>query len=139
MVAEPIPKKKTFEVDAGTYNVELIARDVNGLQSSHIMENVTVGSGEVTEVTHDFKTGIANLGATSGGKPFDVLIKIKEAATGKEIFGKPAYKETLKFILNPGKYAVSMAEQGVYNSSAKGAEFTIEVKQGETLTTIKEV
>lgn len=133
--AEP----EEFQVDAGAYNVEIIGREIYGVEATHILKNLTVGNGAVTEAVHDFKTGIAVIGATSGGKPFDVLIKIKEAATGKEIFGKPAYKETLKFILNPGKYAVSMAEQGVYNSSAKGAEFTIEVKQGETLTTIKEV
>ncbi|WP_339925233.1 VWA domain-containing protein [uncultured Cyclobacterium sp.] len=133
-------KSKTLEVDAGTYNVTFIARDVSGLASSHTLENVSVGSGEITEISHDFKTAEVNLGANHQGKIFDVLIRIKDFTTGKDIAGIRTYtEETRKLILNPGKYTVSMTEVGVYNSSAKGAEFTIEVNEGETLTTIKEV
>jgi Ca-activated chloride channel family protein len=130
---------KAFEVDAGTYNIDIIARDVKGLQSSYTIENVSVGNGGLNEVAHDFKTGIANLGATYNGQPFDVFIKINDAATGKDVTAKRTYKETPSFILNPGKYTVIMAEHGVYNSSAKSVEFTLEIKQGETVTEIKEV
>ena len=133
-------QSKTIEVDAGTYNVTFMARDVNGLASSHTLENVSVSSGEITEISHDFKTAEVNLGATHEGKIFDVLIRIKDFNTGKDIAGIRTYSdETRKLILNSGKYNVSMTEVGVYNSSAKGAAFTIEVNGGETLTTIKEV
>lgn len=132
-------KSKSFEMEAGIYNIEIIARDVKGLSSTYVRENISVGSGQVNEISHDFKTGIANIGATYGGKPFDVIINIKDAATGKAVTGKRTYKKTLKFILNPGTYTVSMAEVNVYDSSAKGIEFTIQVKQGESFEVIKEV
>jgi len=132
-------KPKSFEIDAGTYDIELYARTTHGLESTHTLTNVTVDNGEVTEASHDFKTGIAILGGTYNGEPFDVGIRIKEATTGKNVYGGRTYKKNKEIVLTTGTYIVSMAEHGVYNKSAKGTEFTIEIKEGETVTEIREL
>jgi len=132
-------KEKELQVDAGTYTIEVKARTVHGLEAEHTLKNITVGNGEVTKVSHDFKTGIAIIGGTHEGKPFDVGIGIKEAATGESVYGRRTYKENKEIILTPGTYNVTLVEHGVYNKSAKSAQFTIHVKQGETITEIHEV
>lgn len=132
-------KEKELQVDAGTYNIEVIARTVHGLEATHIIKNVTVGSGEVTEVSHNFKTGIAIIGGTFNGAPFDVGIRIKDKATGKDVYGRRTYKQNKEIIMTPGIYEVTLIEHGVYNKSAKSAQFTIEVKQGETVTEVRDV
>lgn len=130
---------KTLDVDAGTYNIELYARNTYGVASTHILENVSVGNGETKEVSYNFNTGITILAGTFNGEPMDVGIGIKDAETGKSVYGGRTYKKNKEVILTSGIYIVSLSEHGVYNKSAKGAEFTIEVKPGETLTVIKEL
>jgi Ca-activated chloride channel family protein len=131
--------EKELQLDAGNYNIEIIGRTIFGLEATHIINNVSVGNGEVTNVYHDFKTGILIVGGTYSEEPFDVGIKIVDAATGKSVYGGRTYKENKEIILNTGKYIVSLAEHGVYNSSAKGTEFTIEIKQSETITEVREI
>jgi Ca-activated chloride channel family protein len=132
--AEP----ELYEVDAGTYNITILARNVSGLEATHTIENVSVGVGEVTEVSHDFNTGIALIGAKEGDTLIDCSVGITDAATGKDIAGARTYKSESsnprKFILTPGTYNVKLFEAGKYDGSARGEEFTIEVKQGETIT-----
>ncbi len=130
--------EKELQVDSGVYNVEINARTIEGLEATHVIKNVTVGNGEVTEVIHDFKSGVAIIGGTYNNEPFDVKINIKDAA-GNAVFGGRTYKQNKEIILIPGTYNVTLVEHGVYNSSAKSAQFTIDVKQGETLKAIKEV
>lgn len=129
---------KLYEVDAGTYNVTILARDVSGLEASHTIENVSVGAGEVIDVSHNFNTGIASIGAKEGDTLIDCSVDITDAATGKDIAGARTYKSESsnprKFILTPGTYNVKLREAGKYDGSARGEEFTIEVKQGETIT-----
>ncbi len=132
-------KEKELQVDAGTYNIQLIARTVHGLEATHMLKDITVGNGEVTKASHDFKTGIAIIGGTLNGEPFDVGIRIKDIATGENIYGGRTYKKNKEIILTLGTYEVTLVEHGVYNSSAKSAVFNIEVKQGETVTEIRDV
>jgi len=130
---------KLFDVDPGSYNIELHARTTFGVERNHTLTNVSVGNGEVKEATHNFKTGIAIIGGTYQGKPFDVQIRIVDAATGENVYGKRSYKENVKIIISPGKYIVTLVEHGVYNNSAKSTTFNIEVKQGETIKKIGEL
>ncbi|RMA58808.1 vWA domain-containing protein [Ulvibacter antarcticus] len=132
-------KPKMLDVDPGTYNIELYARTTNGHESTTSLENIKVGNGEVTEVQHDFKTGVAILGGTFGGDPFDVGINIVDAKSGKSVYGGRTYKKNKEIILSVGSYNVTLVEHGVYNASAKSSQFTIEIKQGETVTEIREV
>ena len=69
----------------------------------------------------------------------DVGIRIKDTTAGESVYGGRTYKENKKLILTPGSYEVTLVEHGVYNKAAKSAQFTIEVKQGETITEIHEV
>lgn len=132
-------KPKLFEVDAGVYDIELYARTTFGIATVHTLKNITVTSGEAVDVKHDYKTGIAILGGTYNGEPFDIGIGIVDVATGKNVYGGRTYKKNKEVILSVGKYNVSFVEHGVYNSAAKGTKFTIEIKQGETITEIREL
>ena len=132
-------KPKELQIDAGTYNVTVIARDIHGLEKEYVIENVAVGNGEVTEVSHNFKTGTAILGATYQEQPFDAHIDIKEVSTGKSVYAFRTRKRNLELLLNPGTYEVSFWEPNAYNKTAKGVTFTIEVKEGKTLTKTAEV
>lgn len=132
-------KEKELQIDPGTYNIEVIGRTLHGLEATSILKNVQVGSGEVTEISHDFKTGIAIIGGTYGGEAFDVGIKIVDAATKEAVYGGRTYKKNKEILLITGTYIVSIYEHGVYNSSAKGTEFTMEIKEGETVTEIREI
>jgi len=131
-------KEKELQIDAGTYNVEIIGRTLHGSDATHIVKNVVVGNGEITEVTHDFKSGTAVIGGTFNNEPFDVGINMKDSK-GNTAYAGRTYKKNKEILLIPGKYTVTLVEHGVYNNSAKSAEFTIEVKQGETVTEIREV
>ncbi len=132
-------EEKSFEVDAGVFDIEVSARNVHGPDARHLIEGVRVDNGAATVVAHDFKTGLAIIGGTLNGQPFDVGIAIKDVATGTNVYGGRTYKENKEIMLNPGKYEVTLVEHGVYNSSAKSAVFNIEVKQDETLTEIRDV
>ncbi|MDC8000489.1 VWA domain-containing protein [Aequorivita todarodis] len=131
-------EEKELQVDAGVYNIEVNARTIHGLEATHLLKNVTLGNGEVTKVAHDFKSGVAIIGGTYKNEPFDVGIKITDPA-GNTVYGGRTYKQNKEIILIPGTYKVTLVEHGVYNSSAKSAQFTIEIKQGETVTEVKEV
>ena len=132
-------KAKTFELDPGIYNITVEARNMHGLEKKHTIENVSVGNGEVTEAAHNFQSGIAVLGATYQGQPFDANITITEVGSGEKVYGFRTRNRNLELTLNPGKYEVNFTEAGVYNSSAKSAKFTIEVKAGESITKTAEV
>jgi len=132
-------KEKLLEVDAGTYNITLKARDIFGVQAEHTMKNIMVNNATVTNAEHDFKTGEAIIGGTFGGNPFDVGVRITDADTGENVYNRRTYKKDLSILLNPGTYNVVLVEHGVYNATAKSASFTMEIKQGETITLIKEV
>jgi len=132
-------KPKVFDLDAGNYNIIVEARNVYGLENKYTLENVNVGNGEIVDASHNFKTGIAILGATFKGEPFDANIKIIEPNSKKTIYAFRTRKRNLELMINPGKYQVTFTEPGVYDNSAMSTTFTIVVNEGVTTTYIQEV
>lgn len=132
-------KTKEIELNAGTYSIDIQALVMKGLHTTTTIKDQVLIGGQTTHVSYDFETGIAVIAGTYNGEPFDVGIKILDAATGENVYGGRTYKKDKEIILNPGKYNVTLVEVGVYNSSAKSAQFTIEVKKGETVRVTKEV
>lgn len=131
-------KTVEIELNPGMYSVELKALVIKGLDISHRFQNVEVKSNEANEIEHNFKTGIAMIGATSAAGLVDATVKIIEVNTNKNVAASRTYtRETnnpREFILNPGTYEVRLVALG--DHKGKKESFTITVKENETVTKI---
>lgn len=128
-------REKELEVNPGTYTVYLEAlNEMSGLEKQFTIENVVVKAGEITVVEHNFSSGIAMIGATSGSTLIDAIVTIKESKTKKSVAGQRTYTSSSsnpkKFLLNPGTYVVTVAALGKY--AGKKTTFSMTIKQGET-------
>ncbi len=126
---------KELEVNPGIYEVYLEAlTEMSGLEKQFTIDNVIVKAGESVSIEHNFTSGIAMIGATSGTTLIDALVTIKEGKTKKNIAGKRTYTSSSsnprKFLLNPGTYEVTVAALG--NHSGKKSTFTLTITQGQT-------
>ena len=128
-------RTKTLEVNPGTYDVELTALVMSGLQTTHRFEDVVLTGGETKQLEHNFKTGIAMIGAHSQSKLVDATVGIVVEDTGQKVTGARTYtsdsSNPRKFVLNPGIYKVTMRSLGKY--AGKEKVFTLVVKAGETV------
>lgn len=128
-------KTDEIELNPGLYKVELKALMMKGLEITHLFENVAVKANEVNELAHNYKTGIAMIGATSASGLVDATVKIVDLNARKNVANGRTYtRETTnpkKFILNPGTYEVTLVTLGVHKG--KRETFTIVVNEGETV------
>ncbi|MFD1614304.1 vWA domain-containing protein [Gelatiniphilus marinus] len=132
-------RTQTIEVNPGTYDIEVMGLRMKGLETKYTIEDVIVESGKTIEVSHNFKTGIAMIGVKSGETLVDAVVSIKEKKSGKNVAGSRTYTSNnsnpREFLLNPGIYEVKVsAVKKEY--AGKKETFTIQVKQGETVTKI---
>ncbi len=134
--ARTYAKSKLMEFNAGVYDIELLALKIKGLEAKITIEDVTVESGKSIDVTHNFVTGIANLGVTENGELVDTTVSIVDAKTDKIITGGRSYtspsSNPREFILNPGNYKVKL--RGRKNGKDTIKWFDITVKEGESFT-----
>ena len=99
------------------------------------MKDVQVKAGELKNLEHNFKTGIAMIGAKGAGGLVDAGVNIKDNKTKQSIINRRTYtsqsSNPKEFILNPGVYEVTITAFGSYNG--KKQTITITVKEGETV------
>ncbi len=133
-------REQFIEIDAGVYTVEILALKAKGLEVNHTVENVEVTSGETTEISHNFQTGIANIGISENGELVDTTISIVEATTNKNVAAGRSYtspsSNPREFILTPGNYKVKLGGKKAGKYTTKW--FDIVVKPGESMTKIYE-
>jgi Ca-activated chloride channel family protein len=124
-----------YEVNPGVYDVEVTALILEGSETTHRIKNVVVKGNAVQEVEHNFKSGIALIGANSAAGLVDAVVKITDIATKKNVAGGRTYttrsSNPKKFLLNPGTYEVTLSALGDFKG--KKEVFTIRVEQGKTL------
>ncbi|MEZ4746901.1 MAG: VWA domain-containing protein [Calditrichia bacterium] len=127
-----------LELNPGLYSVEMKVLNIDGLATSHVIENVEVKAAETREITHSFKSGVAMIGATSATGLVDAVVRIVDVSANKAIANGRTYtKETnnpKKFMLNPGKYEITLTTLGVHKG--KKESFMITVNENETITKI---
>ena len=132
-------RPKIIEVNPGTYSVEIEGLVMKGLETKHTFTDVIVESNQTTDITHNFKTGKAMIGVTSGTILVDATINIKDKFSGTAVAGSRSYTDASsnprEFLLNPGVYEV-VVKAVKQEMAGKSDTFTIEVKQGETTTHI---
>ena len=133
-------RSQVLEVDPGIYNIELGALIIEGSDRIHRIENIEVTAGEVKEISHNFKSGIALIGVRDQSGLVDATINIVESKTNKNVAAGRTYtSETSnpkKFILSPGSYDVTVKPVKGENKEDKEV-FSIVIKEGETLEEIK--
>lgn len=131
-------KSDEIELNPGLYKVELKALAMKGLETSHLFENVGVKANGVNQIVHNFKTGIAMIGATSATGLVDATVRIVDVNARKTVANGRTYtRETnnpKKFVLTPGTYQVTLVTLGAHKG--KKEAFTITVKEKETTTKI---
>lgn len=123
------------DITPGLYEVTFDALNINGKQKLYIKEGVEIKTNELTEVKHNFETGIIAVGAKSGGKLIDVDVQIYEMTTkancgGGRTFLSP-FSNPLKTVLIPGTYEVRVYGVGAYKDKVE--KITVEVSPGETI------
>lgn len=101
-----------YELNPGTYDVEIIALALNGTETSHRFEDVVVGAGKVVDVEHEFKSGTISIKVNGSDGLVDAMISITDAATGAHITGGRSYTSASSnpktFVITPGIYNVKM-------------------------------
>ena len=108
---------------------------IEGPEITHRIEKVEVRANETQAVEHNFKSGIARIGAQSADNLVDAVVKIVDPASKKNVAGGRTYTSESSnprpFTLNPGTYEVSLTALGEHKG--KSESFTLEVKEGETV------
>ncbi len=130
---------KTMEVPAGYYKITFQALAMKGIDTYFEINNIEITSNSTTPITHNFETGIAMIGVqTSNGELIDATVNFTEINSKTWVAGSRTYTSTnnnpREFLLNPGTYSVEVVTLGAHKGNSE--TFTIEVKQGETVTKI---
>ncbi len=128
-------RPKILEVNPGVYNIEIFALGMEGIDIKKMIENVKIEAGDLKEVEHNFKTGIAMIGAINASGLVDATVNFFEKTTNKNVAAARTYtsesSNPRKFILNPGTYRVEIKALGKYGG--KKESITIDVKENETV------
>ncbi|MBR9916076.1 MAG: VWA domain-containing protein [Algicola sp.] len=132
-------RSKTMEVPAGHYKITFQALAMKGNNTYFETDKIKINSNETTSISHNFETGIAKIGVqTKSGELIDAVVNFTDIDSGERISGGRTYTSAnnnpKEFLLNPGTYNVKITTLGVHKG--KSETFTIEVKQGETVTEI---
>ncbi len=128
-------RAKVFDLDPGTYDVQVEAMVLKGADRIHRMEEIEVKPNETVPVSHNFESGIAMIGIKTGGEFVDAMVSVNDSKTQKNVDGGRTYtsesSNPRKFQLSPGTYDVIMRTLGKHKG--KTETFTIVVKPGETV------
>ncbi|MDA8019897.1 MAG: VWA domain-containing protein [Thermoanaerobaculia bacterium] len=120
-------------VTPGIYDVEIGSVEIAG-KPTRVWNSVQVDSGERTELSHEFSSGVLRLGATSGGELIDAVVRVLRAEGGQVAQGR-TYTDPKSnpktFVLTPGSYSVSVKPVG--QTSLNPREFTVQVEVGATV------
>ena len=129
-------RPSVYEINPGVYDVEVMALALQGTGVVHRMENITIKAGETKTIEHNFKTGIAMIGAQNAKELVDAVVNIADSKTKKNVSSGRTYttenSNPKKFMLTPGTYEVTLTAVGA-SYKGKKQTFTIMVKEGETV------
>jgi Ca-activated chloride channel family protein len=101
-----------YELNPGSYDVEVTAIGLEGAEITHRFEDITIGGGDMKEIQHDFKSGTAKIGINGSFGLVDARIKIIDTATGSVVATGRSYTSESSnprlFTLTPGTYNVEV-------------------------------
>lgn len=129
-------REHVMDLDPGKYDVEFNALKIQGSQTTFVIKDVEVPSGDTTRIHHNFTTGKLTVGASSDQGLIDATVRIVDQSTGKSIASGRTYSSPSsnphEFLLTPGKLDITIKALPL---SGEGAEVTksVELKAGEVL------
>ncbi len=131
----PNSNPAVYEIPPGTYDVAVRGLNVLGMEHTHEIKNVVVKPSEVSEVSHNYQTGLFSIKVTHNGELLDAITNIIHIESGTSVGGSRTYTSSnsnpRKFILLPGKYRLKVRPVKI-KGDEKTLDFTIE--GGDTVT-----
>lgn len=120
---------RSFELTAGTYDVEVKAIEIGG-DPKHRFEGIAVEPGGAIELAHDWSSGILKVGAVRDGELVDATVNVlsvqRNASEGQGRTYTSVNSNPKTFNLLPGTYKVTVNEL-----RGERRELMIEVRAGE--------
>ena len=127
-------KSDEYDLNPGTYDVEVKALRIKGEAIEYLIEGVNIEANKTQQANHDFKSGIARIGASSAQGLVDAVVKIVNTTTGKTSSSGRTYtspgSNPKEYILNPGSYEVTLT--GLGDHKGKKQSFTMVIEAGQT-------
>ena len=106
-----------YELNPGVYDVEVVALALNGSETTHRFENISLGSGEIVELEHEFESGTIGIRVNGTDGLLDAMITITDAITGATIAGGRSYTSESSnpkyFMITPGTYNAKLTAIGI--------------------------
>lgn len=125
-------REKEMEVNPGVYKVAIQALVMEGLHTYTEMDSIAIEAGKSSPLVYDFKTGNFEIFTRVGSENIDTVVAVREKKSGKNVGGERTYNKGAKFLLNPGKYMVTINPLGEYKDKVPQS-IEVEVKAGETV------
>ncbi len=127
-------KSDEYDLNPGTYDVEVKALRIKGEAIEYLIKGVNIEANKTQEASHDFKSGVARIGASSAQGLVDAVVKIANTATGKNAASGRTYttanSNPKDYLLNPGTYEVTLS--GLGDHKGKKQSFTMVIEAGQT-------
>ena len=124
-----------FDIDPGTYNIELLALNMKGTQLKHTWKYVDIASGDTLNLAHNYESGVLKVGARKGNTLVDAIVSIIEIESNTTVDSKRTYTSASSnpkaFTINPGKYRVTV--KGLADFAGQQESFEVTLGATETI------
>ena len=124
-------KTRPVELNAGTYDIKVQALNMQGLETTTIIEDKVIEPGKETPVRYNFESGVLEILPKYNGELIDCTSYVEDTVTGKRVAGGRTYNKGRKININPGTYKVQTNALGK-NSNLGKKTVTVTIKAGET-------
>lgn len=126
-------RSQIYDVDPGTYQVNLKGLQIRGTDVDATIENVVVRGLDTTEVQHNFETGTARIGAMGANGLMDATVNIIDQQSNKSVGGSRTYTSESSnpktYLLTPGNYSVILV--GVKEFKGEKRQFEMIIRAGD--------
>ena len=123
------------DLSPGRYDVTVKSVKIKGLAIEHSFKDVVIQPGQMTSLSHDFKSGVLKVKTTYNGALCDAGVNITSGEPKKSVGGSRTYanpkSNPKSYLLNPGTYEITVRPVRVPGASRKSVK--VELKAGEEL------
>ncbi|MDY7093959.1 MAG: hypothetical protein SX243_13410, partial [Acidobacteriota bacterium] len=129
----PNSNPKVFELPPGTYDVEILSRELASRPKARL-EGVAVGGSARVERSHEFRSGLLAVKVLAGEELVDAILQVRGTGGGKPIASGRTYQSAdtnpRLFELEPGQYRIQI--RPIDSEKFSQRELSVTVTQGET-------
>jgi Ca-activated chloride channel family protein len=125
---------KIFELPPGTYDVEILSRELASRPTARL-EGIQVGGSARVERAHEFRSGLLAVKVTAGEELVDAILQIRGTGGGRPVASGRTYQSAdtnpRLFDLEPGQYRIEV--RPIDSDRFAQRDLTVTVTQGETI------